>query len=195
MPPRHAVPGLPQLPDSLHRLAKEHVRRPPDFLSGHAYENEKIEHRGDFAQEADLVREICGTYGGYETAEVPDVHRIGGGCALRGDEGKRVDGVFPGRPQSFRHQRRSVNDCSQDEKKWRRTAEKGGGRFMAKLTSSEKVRAGLRHAVVCPNVAGRAKEMLAQSKWARTGLHNMSCHLFVALRLFCFAFFSSACFY
>ena len=25
---------------------------------------------------------------------------------------KRVDGVFPGRPQSFRHQRRPVDDCS-----------------------------------------------------------------------------------
>ena len=25
--------------------------------------------------------------------------------------GKRVDRVFPGRPQSFRHQRRPVNDC------------------------------------------------------------------------------------
>ena len=81
-------------------------------ISGHAYESEKIEHRGDFAQEADLVRGICGTYGGYETAEVPDVHRIDGGCALRGSEGKRVDGVFPGQPQSFRHQRRPVNDCS-----------------------------------------------------------------------------------
>ena len=26
--------------------------------------------------------------------------------------GKRVDGVFLGRPQSFRHQRRPVDDCS-----------------------------------------------------------------------------------
>ena len=31
---------------------------------------------------------------------------------LRGGPGKRVDGVFPGRPQSFRHQRRPVDDCS-----------------------------------------------------------------------------------
>ena len=34
-----------------------------------------------------------------------DVRRIGGGYGLRGGLGKRVDGVFPGRPQSFRHQR------------------------------------------------------------------------------------------
>ena len=39
VPPRHAAPSPPQLPDSLHRLAKERSRRPPDFLSGHAYED------------------------------------------------------------------------------------------------------------------------------------------------------------
>ena len=43
-----------------------------------------------------------------------DVRRIGGGRRLRGGPGKRVYGVFPGRTQSFRHQRRpvSVDDCS-----------------------------------------------------------------------------------
>ena len=34
------------------------------------------------------------------------------GCALVEVPGKRVDGVFPGRPQSFRHQRRPVDNCS-----------------------------------------------------------------------------------
>ena len=92
----------------------------------------KIEHRGDFAQEADLVRGICGAYGRYETAEVPDVYRISGGRALRGDEGKRVDGLFSGLPQSFRHQRRPVNDWSQDEDNLCRTAEKGVEHFMVK---------------------------------------------------------------
>ena len=37
---------------------------------------------------------------------------MGGGCGLCGGPGKRVDGVFPGRPQSFRPQRRPVDDCS-----------------------------------------------------------------------------------
>ena len=50
--------------------------------------------------------------GGYETSEVRDVRRNGGGRGLCGGPGKRVDGVFPGRPQSFRHQRRPVDDCS-----------------------------------------------------------------------------------
>ena len=42
-----------------------------------------------------------------------DVRRNGGGRGLRGGPGKKkVDGVFPGRPQSLRHQHRSVEDCS-----------------------------------------------------------------------------------
>ena len=48
----------------------------------------------------------------YKTAEVGDVRRIGGGRGLCGGAGKRADGVFHGRPQSFRHQRRPVDDCS-----------------------------------------------------------------------------------
>ena len=35
---------------------------------------------------------------------------------------------------------------------------------MAKLIVAEKVKAGLRHAVVCPNATGRTKERIAQSK-------------------------------
>ena len=40
---------------------------------------------------------------------------------------------------------------------------------MAKLIAAEKARASLRHAVVCPNVTGRTKERIAQSKRARAG--------------------------
>ena len=36
-------------------------------------------------------------------AEVCDVQRTGGGRGLRGGAGVRVDGVSPGRPQSFRY--------------------------------------------------------------------------------------------
>ena len=49
---------------------------------------------------------------GCVTAEVRDVRRIGRGRGLREGPGKRVDGVFPGRPQSLRHQRQPVDDCS-----------------------------------------------------------------------------------
>ena len=40
---------------------------------------------------------------------------------------------------------------------------------MAKGTAAKKARAGLRHAVVCPNVTGRTKERIAQSKRDRAG--------------------------
>ena len=61
----------------------------------------------------------------------------------------------------------SIN--AQDEWEWRRTAEQGAEHFMAKWIAAEKARAGLRHAVVCPNVTGRTKERIAQSKRARVG--------------------------
>ena len=100
-----------------------------------------------------------------------DVRRIGGERGLRGGPGKIVGGVSPGRPQSLRHQRRPMDDmtAAQDESERRRTAEQGVERFMAKWIAAEKIRVGLRHAVVCPNVTGRIKERIAQSKWARAG--------------------------
>ena len=90
MPLRHAAPSPPKFPNSLHRLAKEQSHRPPDFLSGHAYDDGKWEHRGDYAQEANPVRGICGAYRGHETAEMRDVRRNGGGRVLRGGAKKRV---------------------------------------------------------------------------------------------------------
>ena len=59
--------------------------------------------------------------------------------------------------------------AAQDEEEWRKTAEQGAEHFMAKWIAAEKARAGLRHAVVCPNVTGRTKEKIAQSKRARGG--------------------------
>ena len=40
---------------------------------------------------------------------------------------------------------------------------------MAKRVVAEKTKAGLRQAVVCPNVTGRTKKTIAQSKRARGG--------------------------
>ena len=59
--------------------------------------------------------------------------------------------------------------AAQDEGEWRRTAEQGAEHFMAKWIVAEKIKAGLRHAVVCPNVTGRTKERTAQRKRARAG--------------------------
>ena len=58
---------------------------------------------------------------------------------------------------------------AQDEEEWRRTAEQEEEHFMAKWIAGEKGKAGLRHAVVCPNVTGTTKEKIAQSKRARAG--------------------------
>ena len=59
--------------------------------------------------------------------------------------------------------------AAQDEGEWRKTAKQGAECFMAKWIAAEKVRAGLRHAVICPNVTGRTKERIAQSKCVRAG--------------------------
>ena len=53
--------------------------------------------------------------------------------------------------------------------KTRGTAEQGAEHFMAKWIVTEKAKAGLRRIVACPNVTGRTKEKMAQSKRARAG--------------------------
>ena len=98
-----------------------------------------------------------------------DVRRIGGGRGLCGGPGKRVDGVFPGRPQSFGINADQWMTAAQDEGEWRRTAEQGAEKFMAKWIAAEKVGVGLRYAVVCVNVTGSTKERIAPSKRARAG--------------------------
>ena len=112
------------------------------------------------------MRGICGANGGYETAEVRDVRRTGGARAAWGGR-EKSERVFPGRPQSFRHQCRPVNDCSPGRGEMAQSAKQGEESFMAKWIAAEKVRAGLRYAVVCPNVTGTTKERIAQSKRAR----------------------------
>ena len=60
--------------------------------------------------------------------------------------------------------------AAQDEGEWDRTAKQGAKFFMTKWIAAERARAALRYAVICPNVTGRTKERVAQSKRARTGL-------------------------
>ena len=96
---------------------------------------------------------------------------VGGAGCVEGAE-KRMDRVFSGRPQSFQHQRRPVDDnyCSPGrEGNWHRTVEQGAGGFLAKRIAAEKARSGLRYAVAYPNVTERTKERIAQSKQARAG--------------------------
>ena len=51
--------------------------------------------------------------------------------------------------------------AAQRERGWLKIAEQGPEHFMAKWIVAEKARAGLRHAMVCPNVTGRTKERIA----------------------------------
>ena len=99
----------------------------------------------------DLVRGICGAFGGYEAAEVRDVRRIGEG------QEKEWMGYFLDDLRAFGTNADQWTTAAQDDGEWRRTAE----HFMAKWIAAEEARARLRHAVVCPNVTGSTKEKIA----------------------------------
>ena len=63
-----------------------------------------------------------------------------------------------------------VDDCSPGRGGMAQDGGTRGGTFHGKMDRcTEKARAGLRYAVVCPNVTGRAKERIAQSKRACAG--------------------------
>ena len=92
-----------------------------------------------------------------------------GGAGCVGGAGQIMDGCFLDDLRAFGIKADQRTTAAQDEGKWRRTAEQRAERFVAKWIAAEKTRAGLRHAVVCPEVTGRAKEMISQSKRARAG--------------------------
>ena len=124
-----------------------------------------------------------------------------GGAGCVGGEKKEWMGCFLDNLRAFGINADQWTTAAQDEGELRRTAEQGAERFMAKWIASEKARAGLRHVVVWPNVTGRTKDRIAQSKRARAGLlaivdkpkvaqtwkRRMSCCLSLVLRLFCYA--------
>ena len=125
------------------------------------------------------------------------------GCAgyVRGQE-KEWMGCFLDDLRAF-----GINADQWTTAKWRRTAEQGAEHFMAKWIVAEKTKAGVRHAMVCPNVTGRTKKRIAQSKRACAGSLTVDqpqvartcilrafvcrCHgvFSVVLRLFCFVLF------
>ena len=62
-----------------------------------------------------------------------DVRRIDRGRGLRGGPGKRADRVFLGRPQSFRHQCRPVEDCSPGREEMAQDGGTRGGTFHGEM--------------------------------------------------------------
>ena len=87
-----------------------------------------------------------------------------GGTGCVGEQEKEWMGCFLGDLRAFGMNADQWTTAAQDEGEWRRTAEQGAERFMAKWIAAEKVRAGLRHAVLCPNVTEMTKGRIAQNK-------------------------------
>ena len=92
-----------------------------------------------------------------------------GGAGCVGGQEKEWMGCFLDDLRAFGINADQWTTAAQDEGEWRRTAEQGAEHFMAKWIVAEKTKAGLRHAVVCPNVTGRTKKRMAQSKRAHAG--------------------------
>ena len=170
MPLRHAAPKPPQVLDSMHRLAKAQSRRPPGFLPGHT-----LVKTGSGSIEATLRRRrilFAKFVARMEDTRLPKCvifgEMVGGACCV-GGQGKEWMGCFLDDLRAFGINADQWTTAAQDEGVWRRTAEQGAEHFIAKWTAAEKSKAGLRHAMVCPNVTGRTKERIAQSKRARAG--------------------------
>ena len=83
-----------------------------------------------------------------------------GGAGCVGGQEKEWMGCFLDYLRAFGINADQWRIAAQDEGKWRRTAEQGVEYFMAKWIATEKAKAGLRHALVCPNVTGRTKKRI-----------------------------------
>ena len=90
-----------------------------------------------------------------------------GGAGCVGGQGKEWMGCFLDGLRAFDINADQWTTAAQDEGEWRRTAEQGAEHFMAQWIVADKSKAGLRHAVVSPNVTGRTRERIDQSKRAR----------------------------
>ena len=92
-----------------------------------------------------------------------------GGAGCVGGQEKECTGCFLDDLRAFGINANHWTTAAQDKGEWRRTAEQRVEHFMAKWIAADKARAGLRHAVVCPNVTGRTKKRIVQSKRTRSG--------------------------
>ena len=120
------------------------------------------ERRGDYEQEADPVRGICGAHGGHERLpKCVMLKELIGGAGCVGGQEKEWTGCLPDDLRTF--------GINAHQWKWRKTAEQGAESFMAKLIAAEKVRAGLRHAVSMSERDGKDQGQDSPNKRARAG--------------------------
>ena len=93
-----------------------------------------------------------------------DVRRNGvGGAGCVGGQEKEWMGCFLDDLRTFGINADQSTTAAQDEGEWRRTVEQGAEHFMVKWIVAEKTKAGLRQAVVCPNVTGRTRKRIDQA--------------------------------
>ena len=92
-----------------------------------------------------------------------------GGAGCVGSQEKEWAGCFLDDLRDFGINADQWTTAAQDEEEWRRTAEQGVEHFMVKWIAAVEAMAGLRHAVICPNVTGMTRERISQSKRARAG--------------------------
>ena len=94
---------------------------------------------------------------------------VGGAGCVGGQEKEWIGCLLDDLLSAFDINADQWTGAAQDEGECRKTAEQEAKRFMAEWIAAEKVRTGLRHALIYPNMTGRAKERIAQSKRARAG--------------------------
>ena len=82
---------------------------------------------------------------------------------MRGGPGKRVDGVFPGRPQSFRHQHWPVNDCSPGRGGMAQAGGTRGGTFHGEMDGCRESQGWTTACSSMPERDGRTKERITQA--------------------------------
>ena len=93
-----------------------------------------------------------------------------GGAVFAGEQEKEWMGCLLDDFRAFGIDPDKWTIAAQDEGEWHRTAKQGSELFITKWVAAERARAASRHAETCPNVTGKTREGVAQSKRARTGL-------------------------
>ena len=162
VPLLHAAPSPPQVLNSLHRWRKRNrADHPISYL-------DTLPKTGSETIEANLRRRRI-LFAGFvarmeDTRSLPKCVMFGemvGGAGYVGGQEKEWMGCFLDDLRAFGINADQWTTAAQGEGEWRRTAEQGAEYFMAKWIAAEKAKAGLRHAVVCPNVTGRTKKRIA----------------------------------
>ena len=169
MPPRHAARAhLRFLTRCIGRRKHNRADHPIFYL-------DTLVKTGSDSIEATLHRRrilFAGFVARMEDTRLPKCVTFGemvGGAGCVGGQEKEWMGCFLDDLRAFGINADQWTTAAQDEEEWRRTAEQGTEHFMAKLIAAEKTKAGLRHAMVCPNVTGRTKERIVESKRACAG--------------------------